>query len=278
MLDKHLGEWRNWGLSQKPRLRKTFTDGQNHFTGLIQSGEHDYILKVFNHSFDQAVTAQRWASSIGIAPAVSFAKDNLAVFEYEADVLHQRDDVQQVNIEKIAAALTTLHQQPHKNVECLGYFDLLKFCDEYLATTDIQTHNWHQALMPALEIFINDPTPWCFCHNDLVKENCVIQAERALFIDWEFAQRHNPWFDLAAIVVYFRLSDAQSTALLKCYYQNWQDKIQQPIFYAAQIAVLWGDLLWNLSRSGMDYRHHNEYRFKELITLALKLNIHLPDD
>lgn len=278
MLAKHLDNWRDWGLGEQPSLLKTFNSGQNHHTGLIQSLDRNYILKIFNHSFAKAISTQQWASKIALAPLIIFAKDNVAVFQYETNIWEQTKHIEKADLNKITAALTALHQQPFKELEHLGRFNLLSFCDTYLTNTDALTHAWHQSLMPALKVFIDDPTPWCFCHNDLVKENCLIQKDRALFIDWEFAQSHNPWFDLAAIIYYFDLNQAQSIELLEHYQDGWGHKMQDPIFYAAQIAILWGDLLWNLSRSGMDYRVNNEYRFRQLRGLALKLEITLPNE
>jgi len=280
MLAKYLNSWRDWGLTERPQLLKTFTDGENHLTGLIQSSGRDYVLKVFSHSFDQAIGAQQWASTAVLAPLIIYAKDNVAVFEYESDNRNhdQNQPIKSADIKKLSAALTELHERPFVSVEHLGNFDLLAFCDRYLINANALTMNWHQALMPALEIFVNDPTPWCFCHNDLVKENYLIQPLRVLFIDWEFAQRHNPWFDVAAVLHYLALDKNQSTMLLEHYRDGWQCKMQDPIFYASQIAVLWTDLLWHLSRNGMDYRSENEYRFKQLSELAAKLDIILPND
>ncbi len=40
-----------------------------------------------------------------------------------------------------------------------------------------------------------------FCHNDLVKDNIIVNASGMYLIDFEYAQTNDVYFDLAALAV-----------------------------------------------------------------------------
>ncbi len=262
MLNKRLKEWRLWGLTEEPRLVKTFTAGKNHHTALIRSKQKHYVLKVFEHSFEQAINAQRWAAKHRLAPDVIYAEGSLALMDY----IESNDNTN--DFDSLAAALGTLHTASPPELEP---FNLMEFCEGYLKSAPQQYHADHITLQPALDVFLNDSTPWVACHNDLVRENCLFGSQRAWFIDWEYAMLHNPWFDLAAIILYFDLTNTQAKSFLEHYQEGWGEYVGQPIFFASQLALLWGDLLWHIDKFGPHYRHQHEHRFDKLQALAAVL-------
>ena len=268
MLKSTLNHWQDWGFDSKPYLMQTFTQGQSHHTGLIDVDGKYFVLKVFNHSFEQALVAERWANTQGLSPNIIYAADGVQILEYiEAEVYTPS------KLPKLANNLHKLHTAGAPNKK---RFNLIQFANEYLINADDITNTWHQQLLPTLIEFINDPTPWVFCHNDLVKENCLFdQRGTVFFIDWEFAQKHNPWFDLAAIMLYFDLNKAQSRSFLEAYETTWSNKVSERIFYSSQVSLLWTDLLWNMHKYGSDYRYKKSYRFMKLASLAQQLNIDL---
>lgn len=259
-----LADWQRWGLAAEPEIVEQFTAGQNHQTLLIKSADEFWVLKQFAHSFDVAVSAQHWAAKLGLAPEIRFAKDNIAVMVYQESITFSDQ-----HIALLGQALRTLHTTPAPT--SFVRFDLLDFCQQYLSSLEgslgEQAAAIHADLLPALDFFTQDPTPWCACHNDLVTSNCLLESDRVWFIDWEYAMLHNPWFDLASIVLYFGLDAEQSSRLLKHYHPDWEAKQSTPIFIAAQIALLWGDLTWHLSKYGDDYLAANPTRFAQLADL-----------
>ena len=274
MLEQALSHWQQWGLSEEPRFIRYFTEGKNHTTGLIESADHRYVLKRFNHSIDGAIKAQRHAAEYGIAPNVYYHDAQLCLMDYIAHT--------PPSLEQLARALNVLHTQVKCNAPNL---DLILFYDEYLVGAPETLKRQHQTLLPILNEFINDPTPWCFCHNDLVNENCLGATQltttnieggasnTAVFIDWEFAAQHNPWFDLAAIVLYQDLNDVQAAQFLHAY-KGWKINAERRIFLTSQIALLWGDLLWHICNFGHSYQAENTHRFAKLDTLIAKLGAH----
>lgn len=273
MLEQALNGWQDWGFENQPTLLRRFAHGENHDTGLIRVDERLLVLKVFASSFDQSLFAhtmsiERWTSAQGLSPKTLFANNGIQILEYIDDYgfsPHKLENLAQT-ISKLHGCDKTQHMR----------FDLLAFTREYLSSAEPVMQLWHSQLLPLLNEFINDPTPWTFCHNDLIVENCLFAADdRVSIIDWEFAQHHNPWFDIAAVVLYFDLSEADSKRLLKAYSATWAEKINARIFISSQISVLWTDLLWHSHKLGPQYQIDNPRRFAKLKTLAAQLGVEL---
>lgn len=269
MLNTQLKGWRKWGLLEKPELVKTFNAGKNHHTALIKSGTSHYVVKVFEHSFEHAISAQRWAAEQGLAPAIIYAQDSLALMDY----IESEDHDSHQALASLAGALHTLH---NATAAKLADFDMLAFCNDYLENAPQGVRADHLNLRPALDIFLNDSTPWVVCHNDLVRENCLFASHRAWFIDWEYALLNNPWFDLAAVILYFNLDLKQAEDFLERYTIGWGSHVGKPIYYAAQLCLLWADLLWHIDKFGHQYQTKNAHRFDKLRGLAHSLSIKLP--
>jgi hypothetical protein len=278
MLENALIEWQEWGFKSKPSLLRVFVQGQNHHTGLIEADGQKYVLKVLGHSFERILKSEYWANERAFSPKIIYAANNIEILEYIDD-----QGFTPTKLTALAGVLGSMHSAvgPHDI-----RFDLIAFAKEYLpnesiTSIDASVHTWHQQLLPALNEFINDPTPWVFCHNDLVKENCLFDAQgKPLVIDWEYAEKHNPWFDLATVILHFELSQTQSIVFLESYRHGWSTKIFERIFISSQIAVLWIDLLWHLftldrKKLGRNYLSENPKRFAKLVRLAKQLDIEL---
>lgn len=259
MLNTALEKWQSWGLIKQPQLTKTFTNGKSHHTGLVEIDHQKWVLKVFNHSFEQAINAQQFAAELGIAPELVFHDDHVALMEYI--------EGGPPSATKIAQALHKLH---HKTNQAQSSLNLLEACDTYLHRAPEEILIQHQKLLPILNEFVLDKTPHCFCHNDLVVENCLSQQNTAIIIDWEYAAQHNPWFDLAAVVLYQHLSLAQAKDFLQ-HYNNWQHKTDERIYLVSQVALLWGDLLWHIANFGKEYAETHQRRFHQLESLVQQL-------
>ncbi len=268
MLNKALENWSNWGLLDEPVLVNVYRDGLNHHTGLIKSGDKHLVLKVFEHSFDRTIKAEYLASELGVSPKLYMAANNIALYEFIDDQGFRAN-----SLAGLAQSLTHAHQCDDVSIEPFG---LIEYCNSYLANANASMHQWHEILLPALNEFVEDSTPWTFCHNDLVMQNCLFSEGKAVFIDWEYAQPNNPWFDLASLIQYFNLDDVQIETLLSNYRKGWQAKVKDRIVHTSQIAVLWCDLLWHMQKRGNDYQTHHFERFERLRKLALELDLELP--
>ena len=266
---KPLEHWQDWGFESKPECLKKFEDGENHQSWLIATAKNQWVVKQFNHSFNLATHNQQLAAQHDLAPTVHLAQEPFLLMDYLA---HQENAEHHNYLHNIGASLSDLHQKVVPSGDNSKHFDLFAFANDYLDKTNDIDKQWHRVLTPALQHFMDNSTASCFCHNDLVLENIIIGTDKVRFIDWEFAGLNNPWFDLAAIVLYAKLDETQSAELLASYRQGWDKKITDRIFISAQISHLWLDLVWHLSRS-KNYRSENQHRFKHLQNLAKQFGL-----
>ena len=262
MLESALERWIELGLTKRPRLLEIFSEGKNHHAGLIDVSGEKQVIKVFRHSIEPAVDAQQQAAEFDLAPKIYARHQNSVLMEFL--------DGSVPEIKQMADSLSILHSKSLANRDGL---DLRRYFDQYLQNSSEQLKSKHQSLLPLLEEFFNDTTPWCFCHNDLVAENCIAWKSSAYFIDWEYAAQHNPWFDLAAVMLYRGLDTEQAKEFLRRY-AGWQRKVEDRIFLISQITLLWSDLLWHIDRYGYDYQVTHQKRFSQLDSLVAQLGLH----
>lgn len=98
-------------------------------------------------------------------------------------------------------------------------FDVVAVADRYRAASEYESATAHKlldqviSLVPALE---HDGDA-CFCHNDAHRQNVIGSGSAdgpVRLIDWEYAARGNPLFDLAVISRFHALTPAQNRNLL----------------------------------------------------------------
>jgi thiamine kinase-like enzyme len=283
-----LNNWQEYGLASMPVLDHTFSAGLNHsayllhFENLNNAADRPHmekvVLKIFSIAMPNAIFAQSGAAELGLAPEIIFInkEKDLVLMEYIETPFLGSNTIGNDELAQLGSALQRLHSAPTQALcERLGDFDLLTFCGTYFSGLDDNILEIHKKIKPVLDAFIDDPTPWTLCHNDLVQENCFINQGQVSFIDWEFAQRHNPWFDLAAIVMYTDLSLEQATLLHENYKEGWGSKTDSPIFYQSQCALLWGDMLWHLDKFGMSYSSSMTHKWHSLGALGERLSVDL---
>ena len=260
LLEEALSEWASWTgdgeskrmlTSREPELVRTFTAGLNHAAALIRLDDELAVLKVFSQPASVELINHHWAANLGLAPQLLYtdADKRYAVMELAQGSELSPGEVTKEQLGFLARSLSKLHEADHKAFEQRG-FDIQVFCAQYLEHAGAQAAVLHQEIEPLLVKFKNDSTPWCFCHNDLVVANCFVSEQAAMFIDWEYADYHNPWFDLAAIIYYFRLSESEIKDFLGEY---GRVGISDHIINLSQVALLWGDMLWHLAKFGEAY-------------------------
>lgn len=255
-------------------FNKVFTDGLSHNTALVDSNDTQLVIKLFINSPQlrhQAMTGQAIASKLGIAPQIVFADADigLLVSHYIRSESLAHQVVSSCQLRLIAASLTTLHTLPlERSVASLGTFDMLKFCNKYVSSAGLWGQQEHQRFIPKINQFQKQPH-MAFCHNDLVAANIFIEQSRALFIDWEYAQTNNLFFDLAGIVFYLNLSNDQQQEFLTYYFGRTASASELANLRLATAVLLWGDVLWHIDSFGLGYvtklqrklhwLHHHDY-------------------
>ncbi|MEM8501083.1 MAG: aminoglycoside phosphotransferase family protein [Pseudomonadota bacterium] len=279
-LESALREWQKWPIVSEPGVIKQFDAGLNHKTALLKTANRFLVLKSFAAVADKALAAQRWAAEIGISPSIIFesVEANYCLMEYVGVRSLAECTINDRDLQALALSLQAMHCTPADSIaKQTGEFDIFYWCNQYLPAAGSRAMLIHQALRAILNAYAADSTARCFCHNDLVAENCFIKDGRALFIDWEFAQWHNPWFDLASIVYYLHLDAEQSSLFLRAYQPGWEEKMLNTVFFSSQIALLWGDMLWHLAKYSESFWSELAAKMSDLRYLARQLDTELPD-
>lgn len=239
-----LEQWRDWPISQQPEFVKSFDAGFSHKTCLLKADNHLLVLKLFEQSHAPAINIQQWAAKHSLAPKILYFDNG-----YSYCLMEYCNGGQSKNVDALASKLKQLHIQAVPSVFSeRGPLNLAAVQQRYLVNANKEAIDVHQQLQPLLELFFNDSSTLCCCHNDLVAENYMEQNNQPILIDWEYAQLNNPWFDIASAFYYFKLDAAARIRFMHAYDKTLVEKLDQPIVTAALCTVVWTDILWHLDR------------------------------
>ncbi|MCG7534469.1 phosphotransferase [Pseudoalteromonas sp. OOF1S-7] len=185
----------NKGLSNK-----------NYFLEQAQQG---FLLKHYSGTLPvKALDAQSQLAQLGVAqPLIGYhAKTRLALFEF----MDQSDDAMLLS-DGLLEQLHMLHSLAPPRVGKLDLYGALTEAGQVLACST--------QVAQLGQLLAQYEADMCFCHNDLVKDNILVTAQGPVFIDFEYAQYNDRYFDLAALCVSFALSVADGHKMLERYYR-----------------------------------------------------------
>ncbi|KNC66764.1 phosphotransferase [Pseudoalteromonas ardens] len=174
----------------------------------LEQAQQGFLLKHYSGVIPvHALQAQAQLAQLGVAQPLAgyHVQTRLALFEF----LPQRDEPLCLS-DNLLAKLHTLHGFVRPQLAQLDLSAALSEAAQVLeGISDVSTLG--QRLMQ----FEPDI---CFCHNDLVKDNMLVTAQGPVFIDFEYAQYNDRYFDLAALCVSFSLSVREGNQMLKRYF------------------------------------------------------------
>jgi len=126
----------------------------------------------------------------------------------------QMHDINALN--RLAALLRQLHGLPTNGKK----FDPTSAVQSYAEQvgTD-QVIELQSRALDLLSGFSAQQEGECLCHNDLVSGN-ILEADRLMLIDWEYAGVGDPWFDLAVVVQHHGLGNETARVFLETYLQR----------------------------------------------------------
>ncbi|MBB1337101.1 phosphotransferase [Pseudoalteromonas sp. SR44-2] len=182
---------------------------------LIRTKQQGYLLKCYKSHWPAiGLEAQRFLSELNICPAPVWLdkKNSRAVFNYIEGNTAQ-SDITLSFINKLA--------QVHNYKVSTAPMDIAKELHFY-QSTGVYTQ-YKPQIEQALKVVAAMQFDEGFCHNDLVKDNIIVNASGMYLIDFEYAQTNDVYFDLAALAVSFNLNEQSKKALLNNY-KNSVDK------------------------------------------------------
>lgn len=176
---------------------------------LIRTKQHSYLLKCYKAYWPEiGLQAQCDLSKHQVCPApIWFDKKNkFAAFNYiEGEIAPSY----------LATSLLTKLLKVHAYAADTQPMDIAAELLAYQHSAIFKRYD--NAMTKALKSIANMPVDSGFCHNDLVKENIVVNPQGGYLIDFEYAKTNDVYFDLAALAVSFKLDTPSKLRLLKDY-------------------------------------------------------------
>lgn len=223
-----------WRSARGLRLRP-LPGGHSNSSWLVETEAEQAVLRIDACRVPPPVVDRRrelevlrCAAAAGLAPAVLFADPTtgtLVTRFIAAEVLSAEEIRRPDTLRQVAAILKRVHSLPPPPD---GY-TLAAAGEIYLQAIERpDLHRIARRLVGELESLpVSDPVENRLCHMDPVAGNILRRDGRLMLIDWEFAVSGDPYFDLAAVVSYHRLSADESAALLAAYHgdpdaTDWQ--------------------------------------------------------
>lgn len=244
LLGERLPEWRKASID---RIRQGQTD--NAF--LLTLGERRALCKidaeprpVIVNSRVEEAAIQRRVAAADLSPAVLYADEHCIVTEYvDADVLTADDLLSHELVARLGSRLSELHRQPLTGRR----FDAAAAGRAYASTiADGETADRCLAIIDAMK----DDDDLVFSHNDLVVGN-ILQSDRILFIDWEYACDNSPLFDVATILAHHALDVDSARTLLDARFGHSCGELMERVmtYVRGYRALYW---LWLANRNPAD--------------------------
>ncbi|HEY3755127.1 MAG TPA: phosphotransferase [Opitutaceae bacterium] len=93
--------------------------------------------------------------------------------------------------------------------------------------------------------------PLTLCHNDLNPSNLIFANGRLMLLDWDQARPNEPFYDVAAVSLFLRMSDEQCLALLSAYERKPVASLPERFRYHRRVvAGFCGTIFLHLARLG----------------------------
>ena len=234
----------------------------------VTVGADAYVIRVFGQDaelllIDRAreceITAL--AARIGVGPELVAARLDRGVLvtrfipgnTVTAAQLHDP-----AMLREVAQTLRKVHEVPDE----IGRLDPFRDVDYYATEAfnrGVQAHqDFHDALVLAGEIAdLVSYAPSGLCHGDLLSANFICSDRGVFVVDWEYAGRGDPLFDLANMSVNHQFTPDQDALLLE-FYQGRADpadlaKVRVLRFISALREAGWSYLQLAISALDVDF-------------------------
>ncbi len=170
----------------------------------------------------QELRCQHAAAAVGVAPAPLCLNNHqrMLVSEFLTRSRHFDWTLHHGELMQLVEKLVRLHRLTVQTPELQPLLYLQQLYD------DLPEHNRLQlpqdifaALQQAAADFMQLPGDIVLCHMDLHSGNILLQQQRIWLIDFEYCQRADSSFDLAALALNLQMSAGEEQAMLEFYLQ-----------------------------------------------------------
>ena len=189
------------------------------------------------------------AAQCGVGPAVAYQIDPegaLVIDFVDGEVMHP--ETMAGHPDRIKQAVETV-KVFHKGATFKNEIHLFDMIRKYTQIAkDLKTPwpDWIQATLKAMEEVESatqrHPVPSAACHNDLLSENFIVDADGKMWIiDWEYGGMTDPYFDLGDHVMEHPYSRDEEHLLIETYCGAPDERaFARLMLYKALSGVWWG--------------------------------------
>ncbi|CAA6805455.1 MAG: Unknown protein [uncultured Sulfurovum sp.] len=226
---------------------KTFTllkeQGHCNINYFLQTEKENYVVRKFKHISDRKAEfhIQNLAHKHNIAGKALLLdeKQQLMVCTFVEGEHHAK--LNQQRLKKLAFTLKKLHklkiqQRPHTFKNSFKYKD--------------------KKVYEAFKVLKQFKPEYVLAHNDLHSKN-ILFGQKIQFIDWEYAGVSDRYFDLAAIIIEFKLNNKDEKTFLRTYFINRRQVNHKKLTaYKVIYTTLWSVWFGQLERGQLDKINH----------------------
>jgi thiamine kinase-like enzyme len=228
-------------------------------TFVVRIGGEDTQLLGIDRNAEHA--ASRVAAELGLAPEV------VAFLEPEGYLVTRfvAGDVGRVDVVQVGAALRRLHEGP----SIPSRFDSFRVVETYRAIAEGRgvavppLYGWASETARRIEEHRRG-APILPCHNDLLNANFIADGSRLWIVDWEYAGRGDPFFDLGNFAVNHELDADGERLLLESYGSSDAEALTLMRFMSDFREAMWGVVQQAISTIEFDFRSYADEHFERL--------------
>lgn len=228
-------------------------------TFVLRIGGEDTQLLGIDRNAEHA--ASRVAAKLGLAPEV------VAFLEPEGYLVTRFvvGDVGRVDVAEVGAALRRLHDGP----SIPSRFDSFRVVETYRAIAEGRgvpvppDYGWASETAGRIEEHRRG-APILPCHNDLLNANFIADGSRLWIVDWEYAGRGDPFFDLGNFAVNHELDADGERLLLESYGSSDAESLTLMRFMSDFREAMWGVVQQAISTLEFDFRAYADEHFERL--------------
>ncbi|MCH4211011.1 MAG: phosphotransferase [Bacilli bacterium] len=254
-----------------PRSVRQLTEGFNNASYLINGDKVFRLKKMSDTPFYSTANEGNILKLIApnrIGPRLfyfDYSTGNMIDRFIEGDHRFLSPDVKEEELKSLASVLKRLHSIKG----CVSEFYPKQRFDSYKQRSGNDLKDPNEEKMCELFYSFYSSDPLVLCHNDLVKDNVIIEpvTNKITLIDFEFAGLNVPEFDLASVIGENEIFDpAKVDYFLSCYYGSAFDKKKRN---RVAISVAYSNYLWYYW-AVCRYKETNYGPFSEIAEMKLK--------
>ncbi len=191
---------------------------------LVESRGDKYVLRVapppeqtgsIGIDMANSATVARIAGDAGVGPAVIGVKhpEGHSLIEFLPGVLNVETLRAPGRLHDVGCCVRALHELRPDGVREVSTFEEVDDWLSRAAAQGVQAATELDVLRPQFEaarVVIEAVEGRCLSHRDLNPQNCIHTGDEARLIDWDFSGVDTPYLDLAMLITYADLTEAEA--------------------------------------------------------------------